>query len=45
MEKGTSFGRKQQEEVWQNVEVDALYRSAAPACVSRSPTITSRVCC
>lgn len=28
MEKGTSYGRKQQEEVWQNAEVDALYRLA-----------------
>ncbi len=29
MEKGTRFGRKEQEEVWQNTEVDALYRLAA----------------
>jgi RIO kinase 1 len=29
MEKGTRYGRKQQEDVWQNVEVDALYRLAA----------------
>jgi RIO kinase 1 len=29
MEKGTRFGRKEQEEVWQNAEVDALYRLAA----------------
>jgi RIO kinase 1 len=29
MEKGTRYGRKQQEEVWQNAEVDALYRLAA----------------
>ena len=28
MEKGSSFGRKQQEETWQNAEVDALYRLA-----------------
>ncbi len=28
MEKGTSYGRKMQEEVWQNAEVDALYRLA-----------------
>ncbi len=28
MEKHTRFGRKQQEEVWQNAEVDALYRLA-----------------
>jgi RIO kinase 1 len=28
MEKKTRFGRKQQEEVWQNAEVDALYRLA-----------------
>ena len=28
MEKNTRFGRKQQEEVWQNAEVDALYRLA-----------------
>ncbi|PLW82796.1 serine protein kinase RIO [Kineobactrum sediminis] len=29
MERGSSYGRKQQEEVWQNAEVDALYRLAA----------------
>ena len=29
MEKKTRFGRKQQEDVWQNAEVDALYRLAA----------------
>ncbi len=29
MEKNTRFGRKQQEAVWQNAEVDALYRLAA----------------
>ncbi len=29
MEKGSRFGRKQQEEVWQNAEVDALYRLAS----------------
>lgn len=28
MEKGSKFGRKQQEEVWHNAEVDALYRLA-----------------
>ena len=28
MEKGSKFGRDQQEEVWQNAEVDALYRLA-----------------
>ena len=28
MAKNSSFGRKQQEEVWQNAEVDALYRLA-----------------
>ncbi|MDX1505730.1 MAG: PA4780 family RIO1-like protein kinase [Spongiibacter sp.] len=28
MEKGSSYGRKQAEEVWQNAEVDALYRLA-----------------
>jgi RIO kinase 1 len=28
IEKGSKFGRKQQEEVWQNAEVDALYRLA-----------------
>lgn len=28
MEKGSKFGRKEQEEVWQNAEVDALYRLA-----------------
>lgn len=29
MEKGTRYGRKMQEEVWQNAEVDALFRLAA----------------
>jgi len=29
MEKGSKFGRKQQEEAWQNAEVDALYKLAA----------------
>ncbi|GAB6040481.1 PA4780 family RIO1-like protein kinase [Endothiovibrio diazotrophicus] len=28
MEKGSNFGRRQQEEVWHNAEVDALYRLA-----------------
>ncbi len=29
MEKGSKFGRKQQEETWQNAEVEALYRLAS----------------
>ncbi|MBT4518932.1 MAG: serine protein kinase RIO [Halieaceae bacterium] len=29
MERGSKFGRRQQEESWQNAEVDALYRVAA----------------
>jgi RIO kinase 1 len=29
MEKGSKFGRQQQEESWQNTEVDALYKLAA----------------
>lgn len=29
MEKGSKFGRKQQEETWQSAEVDALYRLAS----------------
>ena len=29
MEKGTRYGRKAQEEAWQNAEVDALFRLAA----------------
>lgn len=29
MEKGSKFGREQQEETWQNAEVDALYRLAS----------------
>ena len=29
MQKNSRFGRQQQEEVWQNAEVDALYRLAA----------------
>lgn len=28
IEKGSKFGRKQQEDIWQNAEVDALYRLA-----------------
>ncbi|MFT7300284.1 MAG: RIO kinase 1 [Porticoccus sp.] len=28
MEKGSKYGRKQQEETWQNAEIDALYRLA-----------------
>ncbi len=28
MEKGSKFGRKQQEDIWQNAEVDALYKLA-----------------
>ncbi|WP_263078606.1 serine protein kinase RIO [Endozoicomonas sp. Mp262] len=28
MEKGSKFGRRQQEEIWQNAEVDALYKLA-----------------
>ncbi len=28
MEKGSKFGRKQQEEIWQNAEVDALFKLA-----------------
>ncbi|MDQ7015481.1 MAG: PA4780 family RIO1-like protein kinase [Gammaproteobacteria bacterium] len=28
MEKGSKFGRKQQEDTWQNAEIDALYRLA-----------------
>jgi len=28
MEKGSKFGRKQQEEAWQNAEIDALFRLA-----------------
>ena len=37
MEKGTRFGRKEQEEVWQNAEVDALYRLAAAGVRARCP--------
>ncbi|MBK1720479.1 PA4780 family RIO1-like protein kinase [Thiocystis violacea] len=29
LEKGSRFGRKEQEDLWQNTEVDALYRLAA----------------
>jgi len=29
MEKGSKFGRQQQEDIWQNAEVDALYKLAA----------------
>lgn len=29
MEKGSKYGRLQQEEVWQNAEIDALYKLAA----------------
>lgn len=39
MEKGTRYGRKMQEEVWQNAEVDALYRLAAAGVCA--PTLAS----
>ena len=29
MEKGSKFGRQQEEEIWQNAEVDALFKLAA----------------
>ncbi|CAA6811594.1 MAG: FIG00952634: hypothetical protein [uncultured Thiotrichaceae bacterium] len=29
IQKGSNFGRKEQEEIWQNAEVDALYKLAA----------------
>ena len=32
MEKNSRFGRKQQEQVWQNAEVDALYSSSRCRC-------------
>ena len=38
MEKGTRYGREQQEETWQNAEVSALYRLAA-AGVRRRTTV------
>ena len=34
MEKGTRYGREQQEETWQNAEVSALYRLAAAGVLS-----------
>ena len=46
MEKGTRFGRKEQEEAWQNAEVDALYRLAAAGVrVPQAATTSSRACC
>lgn len=39
MAKGTKFGRKMQEEVWQNAEVDALYRLAAAGVAVPTPYI------
>jgi len=39
MEKGTRYGRKMQEEVWQNAEVDALYRLAAAGVKVPTPYI------
>ncbi|MGV8898064.1 MAG: PA4780 family RIO1-like protein kinase [Burkholderiaceae bacterium] len=39
MEKGSRFGRKMQEEVWQNAEVDALYRLAAAGVKVPTPYI------
>ena len=37
MAKGTRFGRKMQEEVWQNAEVDALFRLAAAGVTVPTP--------
>ena len=39
MEKGTRYGRKMQEEVWQNAEVDALFRLAAAGVKVPTPYI------
>ncbi len=39
MAKGTKFGRKMQEEVWQNAEVDALYRLAAAGVAVPTPYV------
>ncbi|NMM28419.1 MAG: serine protein kinase RIO [Glaciimonas sp.] len=39
MEKGSRYGRKMQEEVWQNAEVDALYRLAAAGVKVPTPYI------
>ena len=38
MEKGTRYGRKMAEEVWQHAEVDALYRLAAARVRVRQPS-------
>lgn len=37
MEKGSKFGRDEQESLWQNAEVDALYRLAAAGVRSPAP--------
>ena len=39
MEKGTRFGKKMAEEVWQNAEVDALYRLAAAGVTVPTPYV------
>ncbi len=39
MEKGSRYGKKMAEEVWQNAEVDALYRLAAAGVRVPKPTI------
>jgi RIO kinase 1 len=39
MEKGSRYGRKMQEEVWQNAEVDALFRLAAAGVKVPTPYI------
>ena len=39
MEKGSRYGRKMQEEVWQNAEVDALFRLAAAGVTVPRPYI------
>jgi RIO kinase 1 len=41
MEKGSRYGRKMQEEVWQNAEVDALYRLASAGVRVPQPHICS----
>ncbi|MFW5396792.1 MAG: hypothetical protein XXXNARYT_002520 [Candidatus Accumulibacter regalis] len=44
MEKGSRFGRKMQEEVWQSAEVDALYPAGCGGCAGPAAASVLRGC-
>jgi RIO kinase 1 len=45
MAKGTRFGRKVTEAIWQSAEVDALYRLAAAGVRVPRRTTSWKACC